>query len=142
MLRLFLTKRHVYIISRSHEGNKNIEIQKRDFELNEARKQLVKFELHSQKRSQQIVEYKKEIATLQLKIEELEEWKIGQREKEKKLGRDFAILQEEINRRDAKIVKLDDERLRNEGLLGTADVRLVKARFNTEKNQFSRTVSS
>jgi chromosome segregation ATPase len=111
------------LILRSHEGDKNIELQKRDFELNETKKQLVKVELQAQKRSQQILESKKELATLQLKMEELETAKSGHREKEKRMARDLAVLQEELNRRDAKITKLDSERLRNEELLGTADVR-------------------
>ena len=111
------------LILRSHEGDKNIELQKRDFELNETKKQLVKVELQAQKRSQQILEAKKEVATLQLKIEELETAKSGHREKEKRMARDLAVLQEELNRRDAKITKLDSERLRNEELLGTADAR-------------------
>ena len=83
----------------------------------------MKVELQAQKRSQQIIECKKEVATLQLKIEELENAKAGYREKEKRMGRDLAVLQEELNRRDAKIVKLDGERVRSEELVATADAR-------------------
>lgn len=101
-------------------------------ELNETRKQLVKIELQAQKRSQQIIEYKKEIAMLQLKIEELEGVKINSREKERKMGKDLGVLAEEINRRDAKIAKLDSERLRSEEMLGSADARLVSySRFRS-----------
>ena len=94
-------------------------------ELNETKKQLVKIELQAQKRSQQIVEYKKEIATLQLKIEELEGIKTSSREKERKMGKDLGVLAEEVNRRDVKIAKLDGERLRSEEMLSSADARLV-----------------
>ena len=94
-------------------------------ELNETKKQLVKIELQSQKRSQQIVEYKKEIATLQLKIEELEGIKTNSREKERKMAKDLGVLTEEVNRREAKIAKLDGERLRSEEMLSSADARLV-----------------
>lgn len=94
-------------------------------ELNETKKQLVKFELQVQKRSQQIVEYKKEIATLQLKIEELEGVRTNSREKERKMGKDLGVLAEEVNRRDARIAKLDGERARNEEMLSSADVRFV-----------------
>ena len=94
-------------------------------ELNETKKQLVKIELQAQKRSQQIVEYKKEIATLQLKIEELEGIKSSSREKERKMGKDLGVLAEEVNRRDARIAKLDGERLRSEEMLSSADARLV-----------------
>ena len=94
-------------------------------ELNETKKQLVKIELQAQKRSQQIVEYKKEIATLQLKIEELEGIKTNSREKERKMGKDLGVLAEEVNRRDARIAKLDGERLRSEEMLSSADARLV-----------------
>ena len=94
-------------------------------ELNETKKQLVKIELQAQKRSQQIVEYKKEIATLQLKIEELEGIKTNSREKERKMGKDLGVLAEEVNRRDARIAKLDGERLRREEMLSSADARLV-----------------
>ncbi len=92
-------------------------------ELNETKKQLVKIELQAQKRSQQITECKKEVATLQLKIEELEGVKVSYREKEKRMGRDLGILQEELNRRDAKIGKLDGEKLRSEEMLEIADAR-------------------
>ena len=94
-------------------------------ELNETKKQLVKIELQAQKRSQQIVEYKKEIATLQLKIEELEGIRTNSREKERKMGKDLGVLAEEVNRRDVKIAKLDGERLRSEEMLSSADARLV-----------------
>jgi chromosome segregation ATPase len=122
----YLILKHL-IIFRSNEGDKNIEIQKRDLELNETKKQLVRVELQAQKRSQQIIESKKEIATLQLKIQELEGVRAGYRDKEKRMGRDLAILQEELNRRDARISQLDSEKSRSEELLGTADARLVLA---------------
>lgn len=114
------------LMSHSKDGDKNIEIQKRDLELNETKKQLVKVELQVQKRSQQIIECKKEITTLQLKIEELEGTKASYREKEKKMTRDLAILAEEVNKRDARIAKLDGERLRSDELLGTADSRVLE----------------
>lgn len=115
----------IFIPPRSGETDKSVEIQKRDLELNETKKQLVKIELQAQKRSQQIVESKKEIATLQLKIEELEEVRTNYRVKEKKLVRDLATMTEELNRRDANIAKLNGEMMRNEDMLGTADTRFV-----------------
>lgn len=113
-------------IFRFNEGDKNLEIQKRDLELNETKKQFVKVELQAQKRSQQITECKKEIASLQLKIEELERTRNEFREREKKLVRDLVIIEEEVNRRDFVIDKLNGEKCRSEEQLDTADARLVR----------------
>jgi hypothetical protein len=53
----------------------------------------------------------------------LEGVKVSYREKEKRMGRDLGVLQEELNRRDAKIGQLDGEKLRSEEMLETADAR-------------------
>lgn len=114
------------LIARSTDADKDVEIQKREMELNETRKQLVKLELQAQKRSQQMVEHKKEMATLELKIEELEKTRAGFREKEKQMNKGFVSYDEELKKYEAKLLKVQGEKSRLEELLRLADAKVME----------------